>query len=157
MGRLLLIFGLIMYMAFAACKKTSGPANGNSVQPNNNLDSTVIDSATINGEKWKTDSAYGYYVKSAGNDSTKFDLMIMASLKNNTSSMTMYITNFAGVGEYPINPPMVSVTYYIGNKQYYATTGNINITNTTYPVLIGSYSFLADTLEVTGGFNVALP
>jgi hypothetical protein len=157
MKRVLVIFCLFMYVVFSACSKVSGPANGKSIQPNNHLDSTVADSASINGAKWKTDSAYGYSVKYSGNDSAKSDLMIIANQVNTSSSMTMYITNYSGVGTYPINPPLVSITYITGNKRYFGTTGNITIASNAYPSLIGSFTFTADTLEVTGAFNVALP
>jgi hypothetical protein len=157
MKRFLVIFAILAYLASGACKKASGPADGKSVQPNNHLDSTVVDSANINGTVWKTDSAFGYYVTYAGNDTGRSDLMIIANQKNSNSSMTMYITNFAGVGNYPINPPLVSITYYINNKQYYGTSGTIAIDSVRYPILVGTYNFTADTLNVTGGFNVALP
>ena len=145
-------------MATVSCKKVSGPADGNSVQPNNHLDSLVGISASINNSQWKTDSAFGYYVNYSGNDSSKFNLEIIANQTNNASSMTIYITNFTGVSEYPINPPLTTITYYIGNTRFYATSGSIIITGNTYPSLTGTFNFTADTLKVSNGaFNVALP
>jgi len=158
MKDLFIVTAFLVCIALASCKKASGPADGNSIQPNNHADSTVALSASINSTQWKTDSAYGYYVNYSGNDSTKYDLMIMAYQVSSTTSMTICITNFTGVNEYPINPPLNTITYYVGNTRYYATTGQINITGNTYPSLTGTFNFTADTLTVSNGvFNVALP
>jgi hypothetical protein len=154
----LLIISFLALAVFASCKKVSGPANGNSVQPNNHLDSTVTISASINNILWKTDSAYGEYVNYSGNDSSRYSLEIIAYNDSSTTSMTIYITDYTGVNTYPVNPPLNSITYYKGNTRYYATTGQINITGNTYPDLTGTFNFTADTLTVTNGaFNVALP
>jgi len=60
----LILIPLSLCLGMPACKKAKGPANGNSVQPNNNLDSTVFMAATINGRDWLSDSAYGYFIRS---------------------------------------------------------------------------------------------
>jgi hypothetical protein len=159
MRRLLIITSLLVCCAFA-CKKAKGPANGKSVQPNNNLDSNVSINATINGYPWQTDSAFGYNVKHSGNDSGVSNLMITATNTNNgrVSSMVFNITNFTGPSAYTINPPINTATYYIGNIRHYATHGLIIITSDTAYALKGSFYFTADTITVSdGNFNVALP
>ena len=144
---------------FIACKKTKGPANGKSVQPNNNLDSTVSMSALINGINWQTDSAFGYNVKHSGNDSGMVNLMITATNKNKgVSTITINITNYNGPNTYAVNPPLNTATYYIGNYRHYASHGQIIIGSDTAYALKGTFTFIADTITVANGvFNVALP
>ena len=160
MKRLAVIIPLILFISFAACKKSKGPANGNSVQPNNNLDSLVSMSATINGHLWQTDSAFGSYVQHSNNDSGITNLMITATRKKNDSISTIVfnITNFSGINTYTINPPIITATYYLGNMRHYATSGIIVVTNDSGSSLLGTFHFIADTISVTNGtFNVSLP
>ncbi len=143
-----------------ACKKAKGPANGKSVQQNNNLDSTVHISAYVNGVSWVTDSAFGYSVKYSGNDSGFTNLMITATnyANNPITSMNFAITNFNGAGDYPINPPINTITYYVGTRRHFATTGMISVSAGTLYALRGTFSFTADTIDVTSGvFDVARP
>lgn len=145
---------------FFACKKVSGPANGNSVQPNNHLDSTVAVSASINGAPWQTDSAFGYNVKHSGNDSGVSNLLITATTYKSypPSTITFNITNYTGPNEYPVNPPTNTAIYYIGNARNFATKGTITVTSDTAYALKGTFTFDADTFTVSNGaFNVALP
>jgi len=146
--------------SFWACKKAKGPANGNSVQPNHNLDSNVSMNAIINGANWHTDSAFGYNVKYSGNDSAKSNLMITAINGNNSpvTTITFNITNFTGPATYKINPPYTSATYYFGSSRHFAKNGQIVIASDTGYALIGTFNFEADTIDVANGsFNVALP
>jgi hypothetical protein len=160
MKRIFFVIPVILFISFAACKKNRGPADGNSVQPNNHLDSMVSMSATINGQAWQTDSAFGSYVQQSGNDSGVVNLMITATREKNGSASTILfnITNFSGPTTYTINPPVNTATYYQGNTRYYATSGQIVVTNDTGVAIIGTFNFVADTVTITNGvFNVALP
>ncbi|MFI5195929.1 MAG: hypothetical protein ACHQD8_02475 [Chitinophagales bacterium] len=160
MRRLFVVIAVMLLVSFAACKKVKGPANGNSVQPNNNLDSLVSMSAMINGHLWQTDSAFGSYVMLSGNDSGVVNLMITATRKKNDSVSTIvfHITNFTGINTYTINPPANTATYYLGNMRHYATSGAIIVTNDSGSSLIGTFHFAADTISVSNGtFNVSLP
>ena len=150
----------MLFVTFAACKKSKGPANGKSEQPNNNLDSLVSMSAFINGHAWQTDSAFGSYVRHSGNDSGISNITITATRKKNdsTSTIVFNITNFSGINTYTINPPINTATYYFGNTRYYATSGEIIVTNDSGSSLIGTFHFIADTISATNGtFNVSLP
>ncbi len=160
MKRFCLVVSILLCVGYVACNKVSGPANGKSVQPNNNLDSLVSMSATINADIWHTDSAYGYKVQSSGNDSTVVNLMITAINKNYGnpgSTITFNIDHYTGIAKYNINPPFVKATYFIGNERHFATYGDINITSNSYFALIGTFYFQADSFSINGEFNVAMP
>ncbi len=161
MKRLILCIPVFLFCAFFACKKAKGPANTKSVQPRNNLDSTVEMSATINGANWKTDSAYGYSVRYSGNDSNYTNLMITATKHDSVGPTTIKfsITRFEGPKTYPINPPVNTATYYdANNMRHYATSGSIVVVSDTAYALRGTFSFTADTVSVANGlFDVALP
>ncbi len=167
MKRLFVSIIILLCIAFAACKKASGPADGNSVQPNNNLDSTVSVSAVINGAQWQTDSAFGDIVKPSGNDSTLVGLMITATriindsgsaVANSSSTIVFNITNYTGPNTYTINPPINTATYYVGTNRHFASSGKFIVTADTAYSLKGTFSFVAGTDTVTNGvFNVAMP
>ena len=161
MKRLFLIIPACIYLISPACKKASGPADGNSVQKNNNLDSTLSINAQINGNNWQTDSVFAYYVQYSGNDSGVVSLQIIATRKVNDSatSMIFYINNYTGPNTYTINPPINTATYYsYGNLRNYADSGQIVITSDTAYALKGTFTFTADTFRITNGtFNAALP
>lgn len=160
MRKLLFIIGLLGVCAFFSCKKAKGPANGKSVQQNNNRDSLVNINALVNGVTWNTDSAFGYSVKYSGNDSSISNLMISA-INNNASpitTMTFNIANFTGPKTYTISPPTVTAAYYVGNSRHWATHGQIVVMSDTAYALIGQFNFIADSLDISNGyFNVALP
>ncbi len=159
MKRVITISALV-FLAFAACKKAKGPANGNSVQPNNNLDSTVSVTALVNGVKWQADSAFGYFVKTSANDSGTVKLMIVATKKSKTNVTTfnLILNNYTGPNTYQINPPVNSATYYVGTARHWAILGKVVITSDTLYALKGTFNFVADSISVTSGvFNVASP
>jgi hypothetical protein len=150
---------LVSVSVCVACKKSSSPVTGNSVKQKD-PDSTVFISATINGGNWQTDSAFGYKVKYSGNDSSTSNLLINATRTNNGGSTTISfnVTRFNGPGTYPVNPPLVTATYYVGTQRHFATTGNIVVMSDTAYALRGTFSFRADTITVDNGkFDVALP
>ena len=160
MSRLFFIFIVTLFMVSSGCRKVSGPVDGKSVQPNNKLDSLVAMSATINGQPWHTSSAYGYYVKYAGLDSGRINLMVTATQTNNdtTSTITFTINNYSGVNKYQLDPPDNSATLYVGNTRHYATSGEIYVTSQTPYAIIGTFFFTADSTNITNGtFNIALP
>ncbi|MES2703458.1 MAG: DUF6252 family protein [Bacteroidota bacterium] len=143
-----------------ACKKSSSLASGTSVQQNNNADSFVTLTAKINGTSWKADSVYAYSVRSSANDSGVVSLMITAVKKNSGTPQTLIlnITNYRAPLTYPINPPVNTATYYIGNARHYATTGEIVVTSRVDRSLKGTFHFTADSISVESGeFNVYLP
>ncbi len=165
MKKLGIFFVILSFFALSNCTKAAGPANGKSVQQNNHLDSTVSISADINDVKWHTDSVFGYNITSSGNDSTKVNLEIIATDKATSTSMIFYITNFSGANTYIINPPYNSITYYTGSVRHLATSGQIDMKvnlitsgkDTAYSIT-GTFSFIADTFNVTNGmFDVARP
>ena len=165
MKRLFFVIPIVLCLTFPACKKASGPADGKSVQPNNNLDSAITMTATINGNKWQSDSAYGYYVSNSGNDSGMVNLLITATQKGTGTPTTItfninnYVINYTGSTTYRIDPPYNTAAYYVGNFRNYSDSGVIVITaDTAIHALTGTFSFKADTFAVTSGaFNVALP
>src|SRR5205823_2075123 len=122
-------------------------------------DSLVSVSASISGEQWQADSAFAYRVTSSGNDSTVYNLLINATQYGNPAkTISFTIGSFSGTGTYSINPPNVTATYYSGSVRHFATSGQVVVTNTTYPSLIGTFSFTADTITITSGsFNVVMP
>lgn len=158
-------------IAVSACKKASGPPNVKSAQVNNTLDSSVYMSAMINGFLWVTDSAFGYQVKSSANDSGASSLMVTATrIKGDSiSTITFQISQYTGDGTYAIDPPYTSLSYYVGNTRYFATNGEIVINPNKINSLVatgnggdlslsGTFSFVADSLEVWGGnFYIARP
>ena len=151
---------IFLIMAFTACKKAPGPANGHSISPNNNLDSMVSVSVLIDSQKWQTDSAFAYLIQTSGNDSLITGLMIncVKTTGNTARSINFYITNFSGPGIYLINPPYNTATYYVGTARNYATLGQIVITSDTAYSLIGTFNFIAGTDTISNGvFNVAMP
>ncbi len=159
MKRLLIAIPVLMFISFGACKKSNGPADTTAVAPDNNRDSLVSMTASINGVDWKTDSAYGYTVALSGNDSGKRNLMISATRKNGTTSTIVFnITNYTGPGDYPVDPPVYTATYYVGTTRHYATSGMISVISDEYYSLIGKFYFTADSFNVVNGdFNVARP
>jgi len=147
-------------LLLAACAKHRGPANGKSVQPNNNLDTLVGFNALINRLGWQTTSTYGYLVHQAGNDSGATNLLINAYGDNNgvTNNFNFTIVNFIGPGTYNVAPPLVSAVYYVGKARHNGTSGQIIVTSNTPYGLVGTFSFVADTFSITNGaFNVAQP
>jgi hypothetical protein len=154
-------FICILFLMVLGCSKAKGPANAKSAQQNNNRDSTVTMYATINGEQWKTDSAFGYNVQFSGNDTGIIDLLITATLHEPTlnSTIRFTISNFSGPNIYPVNPPYVTASYYRGSTRYFATSGQIIITTAVNPyALTGNFDFVADSITVTDGyFDVAKP
>ena len=160
MKRLVIVIIALVCVCAFSCKKVSGPANGKSVQPNNNRDSTVNIICTINSVSWTTDSAFGLLQKQSANDSGVVNLIINATNYSGAipTSMQLYITNYTGPNTYSIAPPANTATYYIGNNRNFATGGQIIITSDTTYALKGSFNFIADTITVASGvFNVALP
>ncbi len=160
MKRTLIVVAVSLLGVCVACKKTKGPKQANSVQPNNNIDSNVSMSAMINGRYWQTDSAFGSYVIHSNNDSGVVDLYIVATRKktDSTSTIVFNLTNYTGNGTYTINPPLNTATYYEGNTRHYARSGEVVVTIDSGIAIIGYFSFLADTIKVdNGAFNVALP
>jgi hypothetical protein len=156
-----LLFGLLIAVAIGhGCRKAKGPANIKSAQPDNSIDSLLNMTADINGVRWETDSAYSYRVKNSGNDSNVINLMVIASRKKDsvTSTFKFNITNFTGIGNYPILPPMHTATYYYGSIRYFATSGMFTVIKDTGGVLSGTFHFIADTIDVSNGtFVLALP
>jgi len=145
--------------AFASCKKNSGPADLPSVQQDNNLDTLVGMTATIDSSNWSTDSAHGYKIHSY-TDSGMVDLMITASRTANgvSSTIQLYISKYAGVGTYTIDPPSNTATYYNGSIRHFASTGQVAVTSDDQYGVVGTFQFVADSITVTNGkFNVASP
>ena len=160
MNRLLIAISALLFIAFAACTKAKGPANGKSVQPNNNLDTLVSMYTLINRATWQTDSVFGYYAYQANNDSGFANLMITASGPNGnfTNTIKLGIYNFTGPGTYTVSPPFTTAAYYLGNIRHFATSGAIVISSNTPYGLIGTFNFIADTFDITNGtFNVVQP
>jgi hypothetical protein len=167
----LAIIILTLFAVFAACSKAAGPANGNSIQPNNRIDSLVSMNAQVNAALWQTDSAFAYVARQEQNDSPEVNLMISATNYSNSvpTTISFAVNNYTGANTYQINPPFTAAYYYIGSRRFAATSGQLVITvnqivvksvsgfDTGYS-LNGTFNFDADTLHVTNGvFNVAAP
>jgi len=159
MKQLLISASILLCFAIVSCSKASGPVNGPSVQPNNNQDSTVSVSATINGKKWQTDSAVGYIVKPSGNDSAVQGILITTYPDSGSPNFIVFnLTTYTGPGIYKIAPPINEVLYYVGTARHPALSGQVTITSDTAYALKGTFNFVADTFTVTNGiFNVAMP
>lgn len=160
MNRLLLIALSFFVLGIGACKKTKGPDTVKSAQQDNSIDSMLLMTALIDGREWLTDSAYSYKVRSSGNDTGTYNLMISATrIKNDSAStITFNISGYTGKGNYSINPPYNTATYYSGNQRHFATSGLFTVLTDTGGVLAGTFRFTADTIIVMNGtFNVALP
>ena len=144
-----------------SCSKTNGPANANSVQPNNKLDTLVAMNASINNHKFATDSAFGYNIKPLVTDSSfVMNLLITGSQTkaDSISSISLSISNFTGPNTYNINPPYVTASWYLNNQRHYAGFGQIVILSDSNYALIGTFSFIADSVLVNNGsFNVLMP
>lgn len=157
----LFLFGLLFSFVLAVgCRKTKGPLNTKSAQPDTSIDSLLNMTAEINGVRWETDSAYSYRVKSSGNDSNLINLMVIANKTSNgiTSTMKFNISNFTGIGNYPILPPANTITYYYGSIRHFATSGVFTVIKDSGGVMSGTFNYVADTLSVTNGtFTLALP
>jgi hypothetical protein len=157
------IIFIFFCFAIASCARAPGPADANSVQPNNNLDSTVSISAAINGIKWQTDTAVGYVVKNSGNDSLMEGIQIVSypgnnNYNNSANTMVFNLTFFTGPGTYIIDPPVNEVTYYIGTARHLALSGQVVVASDTAYALKGTFNFVTDSFTVTNGvFNVAMP
>lgn len=160
MKRSFFIAGFIALVCAYGCKKAKGPANVPSAQTDNSVDTLLNMSAIINGEEWKTDSAYSYKILSSGNDSGVLNLMVISTqIKDNLATTIKFnITGYTGLKAYPINPPLTAATYYAGNERHAASSGSFNVQSDTANVLSGTFFFVADTIVVTNGtFKVALP
>jgi hypothetical protein len=159
----LFFIAALFTIAFTDCKKAKGPASVPSVQLNNGLDSLRYLSCLVNGRDWKTDSAFSYKVKQSGNDSGIINLMIEATLPSHdtatsASTILININNYTGPTIYYVNPPINSITYYQGTMRHLATSGTFRVISDTGQILIGTFSFAADTVKVTNGnFQVTLP
>ncbi len=153
--RYIVFFILFTSLGFFACKKVKGPGSTNAI--NTNTDSTVFMTTTINGSKWTTDSTTGYTIQLSGNDSGFYDYNIIATNRQNSTSINLYITSFTGIGTYLINPPAVTATYYdAANMRHFASSGQIAITVDSGNAITGTFNFVADTINaVNGSFNVA--
>lgn len=152
------LMGALM-LGCVCCKKksNSGPAP---VDQNNGLDEKIMMHATINGKQWQSDSAFSYRVKNSGNDSGSASIMISATKKDDKplTTITFNVMNFKGQNVYPIDPPYVSATYYIGSTRFQATSGEIVFKNDTGKTLRGTFTFSTDSIKVTNGtFTVAMP
>jgi hypothetical protein len=151
---------LVSVILGCVCCKKSGTTEKPPIDNTNNLAEKIMMHATINGKEWKTDSAFAYRIKNSGNDSGRIDVMISAAKKmdNPVTTITFNVSYFTGQGVYPIDPPNVSATYYVGSKRYLATSGEIVFKNDTGETLRGTFTFKADTIDVTNGtFTVAMP
>ena len=161
MKRFFLIIPAALCIALPACKKVSGPADGNSVQQNNNLDSTVTMTAQVNGTAWKTESVFAYLINYSGNDSGVVGLQVTGTQKihDTASTFTFYITTYTGPDTYYINPPINTATFYSnGNVRNFADTGWLVVTSDTAYALKVVFYFVAGTYTITNGFfNEALP
>lgn len=158
MKRFICVALLLLSLAFVACNKAKGPADGKSIQLNNNLDSLVSMTALINGNNWQTDSAFAYRVHNSGNDSASSTIFVTATQKaNGLSTITFNVSKFTGPGTYDINPPWNTAAYYVGNARHFATSGSLVVTDTSHFSLIANFNFVADSIEVQGKFNVAMP
>lgn len=158
--RKLLYIPLIVVVAATACKKYKGPADTASTQIDNSINSKLSMAALINGVSWKTDSAYSYRVANSANDTDILNLMIVATRITDTeaSTITFNISDYKGIGDYKIDPPVVTATYYAANKRHFASTGTFSIQSDSSGLLSGAFNFTADTVVVSeGSFRVALP
>jgi hypothetical protein len=159
MKKLTILVGLSVL--FWACSKNSGPANGNSVQPNNKLDTLVTMTASINGNAYHTDSVFGYDVQPTFTDSIMdFDLLVIGTekAKDSQSVIRFYITGFTGPGNYAINAPAVTAAWYLNGQRHFADSGMITIVSDTAYALVARFGFRADSIRVTNGyFNVLIP
>jgi hypothetical protein len=150
----------LIFLAFLACKKAKGPADVKSAQQNNSLDSATLMSATINGESWKTDSAFSYRVNTSTNDTTTTNLMVSATNYSGAAPTTIviHVSGYKGVNEYRIDPPENNATYYANNRRFYATSGWFNVLKDSANIITGTFSFNADTIVVTkGSFSLVAP
>jgi len=138
---------LLLSIGLTFCKKKSNKGPAASGGPS--LDSIYMH-ATVNGTPWRADTAAGYSVTGSANN-YQTGISITATQKSTASQVVLYITNYGGVGTYNIDPPSVTATYYVGNKRYYASSGQIIITNTPQYFVQGTYSFVADSINITGG------
>lgn len=158
--RKLIFFILMGGMSFIACKKAKGPANVRSAQPDNSVDSLVTIKMSVNGVAWSTDSVYSYKVANSSNDSGAYNFMIIATRDKDgkVSTLNINITGYSGLRDYPVNPPINTVTYYADNHRYYATSGSVNIQSDSNKVLSGTFNFNADSIVVSkGSFKLAIP
>jgi len=160
MNRLGVIIFVALCVATAACKKKVY-TSVHSVQQTN-PDSTVIMTATVNGQSWQTDSAFAY-ADQITNDSGAYNLTIVATNKTGKIPTTvyLYITNYRGPNTYNIDAPYNTATYYIGsigNNRNFASSGQITITSDIAYNLLGTFNFTADSITVANGsFNVLAP
>ena len=150
---------ILLTLVFFACKKQSDPLDQPSIQQNNRLDTLVSFSGKINGAAWHTDSAIAYKVAYAY-DTSKYNILINAVNKSTDTPTTISfsISNFIGAHTYTINPPLISATYYQGSQRHLATSGQIVVTLDSNYAIIGTFNFVADSINVTQGvFNVETP
>lgn len=154
------LFAIIVFsgLAFYSCRKAKGPIDVPSIKQDSSLSAQLAMSALVNGANWKTDSAYSYKITRTDNDTAVWDLMVTATQRKTSapSTITFSINNFRGVGEYKINPPFVTATYYNGNTRHFASSGTISVQADTASLLSGVFNFVADTVSIVDGkFKVA--
>jgi hypothetical protein len=158
--RKLIFFILMGGMSFIACKKVKGPASVRSAQPDNSVDSLVTIKMSINGVAWSTDSVYSYKVENSSNDSGVYNFMVIATRAKDgkVSTLNINLTGYSGLKDYPVNPPINTITYYADNHRYYATSGSVNIQSDSNKVLSGTFNFIADSIVASkGAFKLAIP
>lgn len=147
MKRIILFIFTIAVCLLGACKKDS-PATASQM------------SAVINLRPWVS---YG--------TSVKFDktaaVNIIIDADSSKTHMNLQIANYTGAGTYVIadsgnTASYTSYTNALGSALHTATSGKIVVTNSTtngydQNGIKGTFEFLADTVQVTGGaFNVDL-
>jgi len=140
----------LMFFLFvgASCKKKSSGASPVVPPPAVKMDSL---SAVINSIPWLTYTATSNLIPSSI-DSGANNLQISGSttIGNVVSNMVIFVNNYTGPANLAVNPPAVSITYYVGSVRHYATSGSLTITSDSSS-FTGNFTFTADSVNAVSG------
>lgn len=155
MKNVFLLFILALTVTGVSCKKTgSHPVTHDTTTP-----FPIFINASVNGTTWDADSGSSVgFLLTYPNDSGRYDLTFRATKVVNGvgTEIDLYITNYTGVGSYPINPPAVTAVYYVNTVRHFATSGQIDITSVaSIDTVKGDFNFVADSITVTNG-NISM-
>ena len=136
---------LFVFIAFAACKKSStssGPGF----------------TATINGNSWSATTYAAVIQTNISTGAHAISITGASTSPGSIKSINLHLENYTGTtGTLAItNSGDYEATYGSGSQVNYATSGSVSITNTTGGVS-GTFSFVADSMNVTSGSFTDVP
>lgn len=136
---------LALPLLFTACTRDRD------IYPTNTYTSYGIIDANVNGYGWAASEGYA--------TQQNFSLQLYGAAPDG-SSLTITIYPYNGLGSYGVSSPAEIVFYDANGYEYYATTGNVNITSDYIDQVQGNFSFSGVSnggggyIDMSGSFNL---